>query len=67
VPYLASFSQFATCLGRLVRFAAAAGIAGTSGGGEVLKRLLTGLDRNAAEADELALWRLNSALFSTLL
>ena len=45
---------------RLVRFAAASGIAGTQGGGEVLSRVVTGSDRNAAEAAELALWRLNS-------
>ena len=45
---------------RLVRFAAASGIAGTQGGGEVLSRVVTGSDRNAAEAAELALWRLNT-------
>jgi HEAT repeats len=47
---------------RLVRFAAAAGIAGTPGGGEVLQRVLTGSDGNASEAAELALWRLNSVV-----
>jgi HEAT repeats len=45
---------------RLVRFAAASGIAGTAGGAEVLTRVVAGTDRNAAEAAELALWRLNS-------
>ena len=45
---------------RLVRFAAASGIAGTPGGGEVLQRVVTGSDRNASEAAELALWRLNT-------
>ena len=45
---------------RLVRFAAASGIAGTAGGAEVLSRVVAGTDRNAAEAAELALWRLQS-------
>ncbi len=44
---------------RLVRFAAAEGIAGTPGGAELLGRMVVGSDVNAAEAAELALWRLN--------
>jgi HEAT repeats len=51
---------------RLVRFAAASGIAGTPGGADVLSRVLTGADRNAAEAAELALWRLNAGALSVV-
>ncbi len=43
---------------RLVRFAAAAGIAGTVGGDQILLRVVRGSDGNAAEAAELALWRI---------
>jgi HEAT repeats len=45
---------------RLVRFAAAEGIAGTAGGAELLHRIVAGSDRNAAEAAELALWRIKA-------
>ena len=45
---------------RLVRFAAAEGIAGTPGGADLLHRIVAGSDSNAAEAAELALWRLNT-------
>jgi HEAT repeats len=45
---------------RLVRFAAAEGIGGTPGGSELLARIVSGSDLNAAEAAELTLWRLKS-------
>jgi hypothetical protein len=45
---------------RLVRFAAAEGIAGTPGGADLLHRIVVGSDSHAAEAAELALWRLNT-------
>jgi HEAT repeat protein len=45
---------------RLVRFAAAEGIGGTPGGPDLLSRIVDGSDRNAAEAAELTLWRLQS-------
>ena len=45
---------------RLVRFAAAEGIGGTPGGPDLLRRIVEGQDRNAGEAAELTLWRIDA-------
>ncbi len=50
---------------RLIRFAAAAGIAETGGGDEVLRKIIGGTNGDAAEAAELALWRLQSRVVAT--
>jgi HEAT repeats len=49
---------------RLVRFAAAEGIAATPSGANLLSRIVAGVDKNAAEAAELALWRLQTESIS---
>jgi HEAT repeat protein len=57
---LITLSSALSDISRLVRFAAAEGIGGTAGGPSLLQRIVEGSDLNAAEAAELALWRLQS-------
>ena len=57
---LITLSSALSDISRLVRFAAAEGIGETAGGPSLLQRIVEGSDLNAAEAAELALWRLQS-------
>lgn len=57
---LITLSSALSDVSRLVRFAAAEGIGGTLGGADLLRRIAAGSDANAAEAAELALWRLEA-------